>query len=105
MAPCLLRRVHEYSQGLVVAGGEERNGIEGILVGMVGKVVGSGGNVSFGIEGMVVSTVLDQSHIKPRAKQTQNLSATLESLQRKDSNFRMAKKNSLPFFFYLSFLK
>ena len=53
MAPCLLRRVHEYSQGLVVAGGGERNVIEGIVVGMVGKVVGSGGNVSFGIEGMV----------------------------------------------------
>ena len=59
MAPCLLRTVHEYSQGLVVAGGGERNGIEGIVVGivgmegMVGKVVGSGGNVSFGIEGMV----------------------------------------------------
>ena len=46
------------SQGLVVAGGGERNGIEGIVVGivgiegMVGKVVGRGGNVSFGIEGM-----------------------------------------------------
>ena len=59
MAWCLLRTVHEYSQGLVVAGGGERNGIEGIVVeivgieGMVGKVVGSGGNVSFGIEGMV----------------------------------------------------
>ena len=53
MPPCLLRTVHEYSQGLVVAGGGERNGIEGIVVGMVGKVVGSGGNVSFGIEGMV----------------------------------------------------
>ena len=59
MAPCLLRTVHEYSQGLVVAGGGERNGIEGIVVGIVGmegivgKVVGSGGNVRFGIEGMV----------------------------------------------------
>ncbi|KAJ9705717.1 hypothetical protein PVL29_003685 [Vitis rotundifolia] len=44
---------------LVVVGGGERNGIEGMVVGivgiegMVGKVVGSGGNVRFGIEGMV----------------------------------------------------
>ncbi|KAJ9705719.1 hypothetical protein PVL29_003687 [Vitis rotundifolia] len=59
MAPCLLRTVHKYSQGLVVTGGGERNAIEGIVVGIVGmegivgKVVGSGGNVRFGIEGMV----------------------------------------------------
>jgi hypothetical protein len=43
-------------QGLLVAGGGEKNGMEGIVVGIVGKegMAGSGGKVNFGIDvGMV----------------------------------------------------
>ncbi|XP_021892673.1 uncharacterized protein LOC110810718, partial [Carica papaya] len=39
------------NQGLVVVGGGKRSGIEGIVVGMVGRegrLLGSGGNVSYG---------------------------------------------------------
>jgi hypothetical protein len=49
-------RAADINQGLLVAGGGERNGMEGIVVGIVAKegMVGSGGKLNFGIDvGMV----------------------------------------------------
>ncbi|XP_062176190.1 uncharacterized protein LOC133881278 [Alnus glutinosa] len=49
-------RAADINQGLLVVGGGERNGMEGIVVGIVAKegMVGSGGKLNFGIDvGMV----------------------------------------------------